>query len=121
MAAVSPTFLIKLTGDQNVTKINKTISWTLTSKEEKTLVVNVSDPPVRFTLADIGTNIRLVVFESTASFTVTVSKDSELMDFEVQDIFIMSPSDIFTATFDYFEITTDSSSDQTIHCNLLGD
>jgi len=121
MAAVAPKLLVKLTGEQNVTKINKEITWTLTSKLEQNLVLNNADTAVRITLADIGTDVRLVVFESTAAFTVTVSKDSEIMDFEVQDLFIFTPSDSFTDGFSYFEITTDSSSDQTINVNIFGE
>lgn len=120
MASIDPELLIKLTGDQNITKIYDSFTWTLTSKLEQDLVINTADPPVRFTLADIGTSLRLVVFKSASPFTVTISKDSEIVDLEVRDFLILTPSESFTDNFDFFEVTTEETSDINVEIRIYG-
>jgi hypothetical protein len=117
--ATTPKLNVKLLGEEQMTLLDKTITWTPSDKLETTLVINSADGSKAISITNIET-VKTMVFYGTGSYKVSITVDTNTIDFETQDFFIFSPTAVFRSTIDAISVSTASSSDIEIQVRVYG-
>ena len=121
MAASDPVLQVKLTGEENVTQLNQSETWSLSEKVELDYSLTASDGEQTLDYSHIDT-VRTIVIYGTGDYyiNVTVGSNTEIA-FESQDFFVLSPSAAFAATITAITISTDESVAITVKVRIYGE
>ncbi len=119
MAAITPTFNVTLTGENILTALDKVITWNTGEKLEQDYVVAAADGKIQLNYSYIN-NIALMIFTASSSFIVTLTIGTNVISYEVNNIFIMDPTSTFLDTVDKIEISTIQTTGITISARIYG-
>ncbi len=105
-------------GEFQVTKLSKTVTFVLDEKLEKIIKLNNSNESIDFTFVDL---IRTMIFEATADFTVSITASGQTIDFEVTDFFSFTPSEAFRALITDITVKETNSVDVNVNVRIYGE
>lgn len=118
--ANQPVLLIRLTGEENVSVINESVSWTPKDKYEASYVMKTGDTAKTIDYSGVET-VRTMIFIGTGAFKVAITASGSTVTHETQDVFILSPSAAFRAAITAIAISTLSATDITIQVRIYGE
>lgn len=110
---------LKILGEESVTLMNQTISWTPKDKIENTYVISSLDIAKSIDYSGLST-VRNMTFYGTGNYIVSITASGSTIDYETQDFFVMSPSEAMMATITDISISTTASSSITVSARIYG-
>jgi hypothetical protein len=125
MAATVPILTVKLIGEENLTVMNSSISWTPTDKTENKITLNSADGSKTIDYSVVS-KVRTMVFFGTGNYKISITTQigtdpTNTIIFESQDFFIFSPTPVMAATITAISLSTTSTTDILIEARVYGE
>ena len=119
MAVAQPQIkLLVDSGEFVVTKLSKMITFELDEKLEKTIKLNNSTETIDASFVDL---IRVIIFEASDDFTVSITAGGNTIEFEITDFFSFTPSEVFGATITDITVKETNGLDVNINVRVYGE
>ena len=116
----TPTLKLQLIGSLAVSEFLKEMTWTKETQYEQTFYIKDTDSDVTVDYSNVE-NIRMMIFRSTADFTVKITTAIGTFPMSVQDVLTFSPDATLALAITAITISTASTTDQTIDVQVFGE
>lgn len=118
MATTLTKLSVNLSGKENVTELAYANSFTLDEKLEKTIKLNNSSETIDYSYIS---NPKTIIFKGDGVFNVLITKDANVITFQVDKIYTARFADTFLTEVTSIEIAEINSIDVEIEVRVYGE
>jgi hypothetical protein len=116
-AATSVSIQTKITGEELVTHLTHTKSFSLEEKLE--LDISLSNTSKTIDFSDIS-NPQAFLFTCTEKIKVIITASSQVIEFEIEGIFLFNPTSAFVSLIDSIVVQNTETTAKTIKIRVYG-
>lgn len=116
-AATSVTVKLSVTGSELVTQIANSRNIDLKEKAEYDISLTNSQKEIDFSYID---NIDTIIFITEDDIKLELTISSEVVEFEINGLFVLNPTDAWLATLDSVIVKNDKSTEKTVKVRVYG-
>lgn len=115
---------LSVSGPSQVTSLDKVLEYIVKEKLEKTIILNNSSETIDYSFVD---NPKIFIFDSENNFKVRMlwtptdaSLTQQTIEYEVEDLFVFTPSATFLSELDSLEIFEEDEVDVAVNVRVFG-